>query len=84
MAIVAALVAAGSAALIEREAGWWVLLVYLPVVQLGVSLLAAIALAVTKRGNRRERLLHLGKITLYGILGAVVGGLLVIGLFGLW
>jgi hypothetical protein len=53
-----------------------------PGVQLAASVIAVIAIASSKRPGKNLRLRHLGKITLRAFLGAVVGTLIMLPMFG--
>ncbi|HET7503579.1 MAG TPA: hypothetical protein VFK02_21300 [Kofleriaceae bacterium] len=53
-----------------------------PGVQLAASVVAALVIAGSRRGGKEVRLAHLGRITLRGFLGAVIGGLLMLPLLG--
>ncbi len=52
-----------------------------PLVQLGASLIALGMILSSKRPGRSERLRHLGKITLYTVIGAGLGFILVLLIF---
>lgn len=52
-----------------------------PLVQLGGSLIALGMMLSSKRPGRSERLAHLGKITLYSVVGAGLGFILVLLIF---
>lgn len=78
--IISVIVAATYSGMEGGEEGFWVLVMGLPGIQLAASVVAALVLALSRRGNRRERLFHLGKITLYSMAGAFVGGLLIFGM----
>lgn len=52
-----------------------------PLVQLGGSLIALGMMLSSKRPGRSERLWHLGKITLYSVIGAGLGFILVLLIF---
>jgi hypothetical protein len=54
----------------------------LPGIQLGASMIAAIVIVLSKRPRKDERLRHLGKITFRAFIGAVIGGLVMLPLFG--
>jgi hypothetical protein len=56
--------------------------VLFPGVQLVASVIAVIAIASSKRPGKHLRLRHLGKITLRAFLGAVVGTLIMLPMFG--
>jgi hypothetical protein len=66
----------------DRLAGMGIIYaLVLPAVQLAASIAALVLVLTSKRPGRDERLRHLGKITLYSLLGALLGGVLVIAMF---
>lgn len=52
-----------------------------PGVQLAASLSALVITLVSKRPGQSERLRHLGKITLFSVIGALLGGIVVFAMF---
>lgn len=52
-----------------------------PAAQLGGSIIALVMILTSKRPGQRERLRHLGKITLYAFIGTLIGGVLVFAMF---
>lgn len=52
-----------------------------PFLQLAASLVAAIAIAVSRRPGKELRLRHLGKITWRGFLGGAIGVLIMLPMF---
>ena len=58
------------------------LAICLPAVQLAASIAAAIAIASSRRVGKEVRLRHLGKITLRAFVGALIGTVIMIPLFG--
>ena len=57
------------------------LAIIFPAVQLAASVVAAIAIARSRRVGKEARLRHLGKITLRAFLGALLGALIMIPMF---
>lgn len=55
--------------------------IFLPLYQLGASLVAWIVIACSSRVGKEVRLRHLGKITWRSFLGAVIGALVMLPLF---
>ena len=49
-----------------------------PAIQLGASVIAAVAIGLSKRPGKELRMAHLGKITLRAFLWGVIGGVLVL------
>ena len=58
------------------------LAIFFPLVQLAASVVAAIAIALSKRLGKEVRLQHLGKITARGVIGAVIGGAIMLPMLG--
>lgn len=54
------------------------LVLFLPFIQLGASLVAALVLLLSRRLDRWDQLRHLGKITLYAFGGSVLGTLVMV------
>ncbi|MEO7092370.1 MAG: hypothetical protein ABI175_03905 [Polyangiales bacterium] len=52
-----------------------------PAVQLAASISALVMTLVSKRPGQSERLRHLGKITLFSVIGALLGGIVVFAMF---
>ena len=52
-----------------------------PAIQLAASIIAWIMILVSKSPGRGERLNHLGRITAYSLLGALLGGIVVWAIF---
>jgi hypothetical protein len=55
--------------------------ILVPAVQLGASIIAWVMIMTSNRPGQRERLGHLGKITLYAFVGTCIGGVLVFAMF---
>ena len=53
----------------------------IPAVQLAASIAALVLVLTSKRPGQSERLRHLGKVTLYSVIGALLGGILVFAMF---
>lgn len=56
--------------------------IFLPAIQLAASIVSAIVILRSRRVGKEERLRHLGKITLRAFLGALIGLLIMIPMFG--
>lgn len=56
--------------------------IFFPAVQLAASAVAAIAIAMSRRVDKDVRLQHLGKITVRAVIGAVIGGAIMLPLLG--
>lgn len=52
-----------------------------PAVQLAASISALVITVTSKRPGQSERLRHLGKITLFSVIGALLGGLVIFAMF---
>jgi hypothetical protein len=59
----------------EALVGLFVLAMFGPGIQLVASLFAAFAVGNSKDGAAKPRLRHIGRMTLYSVVGAVVGGI---------
>lgn len=57
----------------SSEVAFWSAALFLPFYQLGGGVVAILALLPSKRLGRELRMQHLGRITLFGFLGAIVG-----------
>jgi hypothetical protein len=66
----------------DRAAGMAIFYaILIPAVQLGASIIALVMILVSKRPGQGERLGHLGRITLYAFVGALIGLVLVFAMF---
>lgn len=52
-----------------------------PAVQLAASLSALVITLTSKRPGQSERLRHLGKITMFSVVGALLGGIVIFAMF---
>lgn len=55
--------------------------IVVPAVQLAASISALIMTLMSKRPGQSERLHHLGKITLFSVIGALLGGIVIFAMF---
>lgn len=58
--------------------GVFIIALVLPAIQLAASVVAALVIGFSKRPGRDQRLRHLGRITLRGLIGAVIGTLMML------
>ena len=68
---------------IQSKDTWFVLAMLMPAMQLVASVAALCLSQISKRPGREERLRHLGTITLRAFIGAVIGFLVMLPMFGL-